>query len=91
MNEFEFITIQVPVALAKLMRRVDAMPDGRAVLTLTKEGGAVVDWSLVGAGKVERPVRQDFGANTQSNARGEPVYREPVYRELAEREQNHAD
>lgn len=54
-TEEYMVTVQVPVGLVKLLRRLSALENGRVLVAITKEKGEVVDWSFLGEGKVERP------------------------------------
>lgn len=50
----ENVTMTVPLPLARLLRRIDALTDGRYELVLTKEDGHVIDLTMLGSGKVEK-------------------------------------
>lgn len=47
------VTMTVPLPLARLLRRLDALPDGRYEFIITKADGEVADCTEMGSGKVE--------------------------------------
>lgn len=49
----EAVTMTVPLPLARLLRRLDALPDGRYEFIITKADDEVTDCTQMGSGKVE--------------------------------------
>lgn len=49
----ETATMTVPLSMARLLRRLDALPDGRYTFVITKSDGEMADCTEMGSGKVE--------------------------------------
>jgi len=52
-NETVPVAMTVPLPLARLLRRIDALADGRYAFIITKADGEVTDCTEIGSGKVE--------------------------------------